>query len=269
MKTLSPFTLLCLLALASLAPSCATKKPTGLPTPQPDRAERLERSCVFYLDGAGGGTAKSNYAGGVAEGFLEAGYKGGGEMIAWETNEGLMADQKASVDYKRARAKDIAAKVVAYKKKHPAAPVGILGFSAGTAEAVFALEYLPAGVKVDTVVLLGASISHDYDMTKALQHVKGKLHIFTSPHDHMLSVAMPFSGTADRKYHDAGAGIRGFSLPAGASAETKQLYANKIVTTHYEKDFRKDHDRGHHFDNVKDSFIRDHVAPLFSDGQTR
>ena len=252
-----------LLAAASLAIAACSHLPTGLPPAQADRGERLARGCVFYLDGAGGGSAVSNYAGGVASGFLKAGYEGGGEMIAWETGRGLMADQDAGVAYKRARGRDIAAKIVAYREKHPGAPVGILGFSAGTAEAIFALEYLPEGVLVDTVVLLGASISYDYNLTRALKHVSGRLHVFTSPHDHMLSVAMPLSGTADRKFHDAGAGIRGFSLPPGSGPATKRLYAEKVVTTHYEKDFRKDGDRGHHFDNVKDAFICDHVAPLF------
>ncbi len=30
---------------------------------QANRKERLTRGCVFYFDGAGGGTKKSNYAG--------------------------------------------------------------------------------------------------------------------------------------------------------------------------------------------------------------
>jgi hypothetical protein len=73
---------------------------------------------------------------------------------------------------------------------------------------------------------------------------------------------MKFSGTADRKFHDPGAGIKGFVLPAGATDETKRLYAEKIVTIPYSKEFLKDGDKGHHFDNVKEAFIRDHVAPL-------
>jgi hypothetical protein len=79
----------------------------------------------------------------------------------------------------------------------------------------------------------------------------------------MLSILMPLSGTADRKFHDPGAGIHGFVLPADATAETKRLYTEKVVTIPYSDDFRKDNDKGHHFDNVKKEFIRDHVAPLF------
>ncbi len=229
---------------------------------QANRKERLTHGCVFYFDGAGGGTKKSNYAGGVVEGMLEAGYKGGGELISWQTGRGLIADQNASVAYKREKAREGAAKIQAYQKNHPGEPVGLLGFSAGTAEAIFALEALPESTPVDQVVLLGTSISEDYDLTEALKRVKNKLYIFTSTHDRMLGILMPFSGTADRKFDDPGAGIKGFVLPKGASAATRKLYAEKIVTIPYSKDYRKDGDGGRHFDNVKKEFIRDEVAPL-------
>ncbi|MES2922662.1 MAG: hypothetical protein V4819_14005 [Verrucomicrobiota bacterium] len=227
-----------------------------------NRNERLKHGCVFYLDGAGGGTRKSNYAEGVVGGMLAAGYRGGGELVSWETGKGLMADQDASVAYKRSKAKVATASIQSYRKKYPAAPVGLLGFSAGTAEAIFALEMLPETSQVDQVVLLGTSISRDYDMTEALKRVRHKLYIFTSTHDRMLGVLMPLSGTADRKFDDPGAGIKGFVLPAGASAATRRLYADKIVNIPYSEDFRKDKNQGHHFDNVKEEFIRDHVAPL-------
>ena len=228
-----------------------------------DRKQRLTRGCTFYFDGAGGGTTKSNYAEGVVEGMLEAGYRGAGELVSWETGKGLMADQDASVAYKRSKAQAGAARIRSYQKEHPAAPVNLLGFSAGTAEAIFTLEVLPETAQVDHVVLLGTSISRDYDMTEALKRVRHKLYIFTSTHDQMLGTLMPLAGTADRKFHDPGAGIKGFVLPVGASAATRRLYANKIVTIPYTEDFRKDKDSGHHFDNVKKEFIRDHVAPLF------
>lgn len=254
-------TFLAWLAAAALLGGCASK-PMWNTESRADRQERLDRGCVFYFDGAGGGTSKSNYAAGVIEGMLQAGYQGAGKLMCWETGWGLMADQLASVEFKRAKAKQSAASIRRYIEEHPGRPVGLLGFSAGTAEAVFALESLPESTPVDHVVLLGASISHDYDMTEALRRVRHRLYIITSTHDHMLSIAMPLSGTADRKFHDPGAGIRGFVLPPNASAETRRLYAEKISTIRYSKDFRKDGDKGHHFDNVKAEFIRDQVAPL-------
>ena len=240
---------------------CASKSVSDLQY-RSDHKERLTQGCVFYFDGAGGGTKKSNYAAGVVEGMLEAGYRGAGEMVSWETGKGLIKDQDASLAYKRAQAEAGAASIRNYQKAYPSAPVNLLGFSAGTAEAIFSLEVLPETAPVGQVVLLGTSISRDYDLTRALKRVKNKLYIFTSTHDRMVGTMMKFSGTADRKFHDPGAGIKGFVLPAGASAATRQLYAEKIVTIPYSDEFRKDGDKGHHFDNVKKEFIRDHVAPL-------
>lgn len=250
------------IALAVLSAGCASK-PTGWPKAQADRAERIHHGYIYYLDGAGGGTAKENYAEGVQKGFLAAGYHGAGEMFSWETGKGLMADQDASVKYKRSEAKLVAAKIAKRATAHPGVPLGVLGFSAGTAEAIFALEYLPESVQVDTVVLLGTSISRDYDLTTALRHVKGRVYMYTSTHDRMLGFLMPLSGTADRKFDDPGAGITGFILPKGATAETRKLYKEKIVTIAWTAQLEKDGDYGHHFDNVKMEFIRDHVAPLF------
>lgn len=199
-------------------------------------------------------------------GLHDAGYPGESEMMAWETGRGLVADQYAGVSYKRAKAAGDAKRIRAYRRMYPGATASLLGFSAGTAEVVFALECLDESEGVGHVVLLGASISRDYDMTKALKRVRGKLYIITSTHDRMLGIAMPFSGTADRKFHDPGAGLRGFVLPRGASPATRKLYAEKIVTVPYEKEFRKDKDKGLHFDNVKEGFIRDFVAPLLMAG---
>jgi pimeloyl-ACP methyl ester carboxylesterase len=256
---------LCVLILSS---GCATT-PTGLPKPLPDRQARMRHGYLYYLDGAGGGTAQSNWAAGVRQGLLAAAYPGAGEMFTWETGKGLMADQDASVKYKRAKADRLAREVARQYAAYPDAPIDLLGFSAGTAEVIFALEALPPDVTVKNVVLLGTSISENYDLTKALQHVRGKLYLYTSTHDRMLSVLMPFSGTADRKFDDPGAGIRGFVLPKGANTATRKLYKEKIVTIDWAKTLEKDGDYGRHFDNVKMPFIRDHVAPLLMNGQTR
>lgn len=249
------------LGLMGFATGCATA-PTGLPKPLPDREERMKYGYTYYLDGAGGGTAKKNWSKGVRDGMLAAGYRGAGEMFSWEEGKGLMADQDASVAYKRTKAKAVAIEIQKQTAAFPAAPVSILGFSAGTAQAIFALEYLPENVQVEHVMLLGTSISEDYDLTKALRHVKGHVYLYTSTRDRMLGFLMPFSGTADRKFHDPGAGIKGFVLPAGATAKTRKLYADKIVTIPWTKALEADGNDGRHFDNIKMAFIRDHIAPL-------
>jgi pimeloyl-ACP methyl ester carboxylesterase len=236
---------------------------TGLPHQMPDRAERLPHGYVYYMDGAGGGSAVQNWAGGVKDGMLAAGYAGAGEMFSWETGLGMMADQEASVRYKRTKAAEMARRLLDYSKSYPSAPVGIIGFSAGTAVGVFVLEALPKGAMVDNIVLLGASIGTDYDLTKSLRHVRGHMYLFTSPHDTVVGTMMAATGTADRKFGEAGAGVKGFTLAAEASEETRRLYAEKLVTIPWREEFeRQDKYYGRHFDNVKMAFVRDHVAPL-------
>ena len=249
-------------AFLLLATSCSTTKPTGLPTPLPNRDGRMEDGYIVYFDGAGGGTAQKNWAEGVKEGILQAGYTGAGEMFSWETGDGLKADQVASVKYKRSKGLGAARHIEKYVADYPGKPLQILGFSAGTAVGIFAVEALAPDTKIDNVVLLGASISHDYDLTETLKHLNGKLYIFTTTHDKMVGVLMKFTGTSDRKKHDEGADIHGFVLPPNASEETRKLYAEKIVTIPWNKKMKESGDRGHHFDNIKMEFIRDYVGPL-------
>ncbi|MBN1510094.1 MAG: hypothetical protein JW955_24825 [Sedimentisphaerales bacterium] len=236
---------------------------TGLPTEMPDRAERLPRGYIYYFDGAGGGSAVRNWAGGIKDGLLAAGYAGAGEMFSWETGLGLLTDQASGLQYKREKAAEAAGRLLNYHRGYPSAPVGLIGFSAGTAVAIFMLEALPEGVMVDNVVLLGTSVSTDYDLTKAMQRVRGHMYLFVSPHDTVVSTLMAVTGTADRRRGEAGAGVKGFTMPPDASEETRRLYAEKLVTIAWREEFEEqDKYYGRHFDNVKPAFIRDHVAPL-------
>lgn len=227
----------------------------------PDSPQRLSRGFVCYLDGAGGGGAILNWSGGVKDGLVAAGYRGAAEMYDWETGLGALVDQDSGLAYKHAQAALVAARIEKIVQPYPAAPVSLIGLSAGTAVAVFTLEALPVDRSVDNVVLLGASIAANYDLTKALRHVRHKLYIITSEKDVVLSFLVPMTGTADRQVDEA-AGLAGFTLPPDAAEETQRLYRQKVVTIHWTKSFERDHDFGRHLDNVNKEFIRDHVAPL-------
>jgi hypothetical protein len=250
----------CSVALVLCASGCTA--PVGLPTQLGDRAAREQHGYIYYVDGAGGGTAQNNWAGGVKDGLIAAGYNGAGSMYSWETGKGMLADQDASEQYKRDEAKGLATQIEQRVKQHPGVPVSLLSFSAGAAPAIFALEALPETVQVDRVVMLGCSMSAAYDLTKALSRVKDKMYLYTSTKDEMVGFWMTFSGTADRRFHDPGAGLKGFVLPTGATEETRRLYAAKIVAIPWTKEELQVGDKGHHFDNVKMPFIRDYVAPI-------
>ena len=253
--------LLSLLSLLALLFAAGCEKPS-----LPNHDDRLPCGILYYLDGAGGGTALVNWCGGVRDGMLEAGFPGACEMFTWQTGLGAVADQDVDVQYKRQKAGELAARIVEYRKQQPDAPVYLIGLSAGTVVAVFTAEAVPDDCPLDTVVLLGASIGANYDLTKALRHVRGKLYIFTSPNDGVLGLLMVATGTADRQPGSA-AGITGFVMPAGASEETQKLYAEKLVTVSWTRDFERVGNYGHHLDNVNKEFIRNYVAPLVMGGK--
>jgi len=251
-------TAIALLAGLALAAGCT-------PTFLPNTPDRLARGYIYYLDGAGGGAAL-NWAGGVSEGLLAAGFPGGGEIFTWETGLGPLADQQASTDFKRSRAALLAQRIREYRAAHPGAPVHIIALSAGTAVAVFTLEALPADCPVDSVVLLGASVSAEHDLSAALRRVSSKLYIITCGSDAVLGFLVPAAGTADRQPGAEAAGLAGFVLPPGASDATRSLYRDKLVTIPWTLQLDPTHECGTHLDNVNPEFIRRHVAPLLKPG---
>jgi pimeloyl-ACP methyl ester carboxylesterase len=226
-----------------------------------DRPERTTRGYIYYFDGAGGGGVVMNWAGGVRKGMLDAGYNGAGEVVKWNTGLGVIADQDSSVEYKKSKASQCAQSIQQYAKEQPGAPITLMGLSAGTAVAVFTLEALPVDGPVDNVVLLGASIAADYDLTRALQRVRNRMYVFTSENDAVLAFLVPMAGTADRQEGVSSAGLRGFQLPAGVSAETRVQYA-KVAYVRWKPEFERDGDFGGHADTVKAPFVQQYIAPL-------
>ncbi len=235
----------------------------GCQAPSADQTSRKPHGYIWYLDGAGGGGLK-NYGGGLKKGMLAAGYAGGGEIFSWNTGLGVVADQTASDSYKRKKAGELAAEIQAYKRTYPNGPVNLIGLSAGTALTVFTLEALPTGCPVDNVVLLGASISADYNLTKALERVKGELYIFTSENDAVLRFLVPIGGTADRTSSKS-AGLTGFRAPSNPSAETHRQY-QKVSQVPWRKEFESKGNYGGHTDSVNAKFVQAYVAPLLIRG---
>jgi len=250
--------------MASLAGALVTLAASGCATTAPDRAERMTRGYVYYLDGAGGGGI-TNWSGGVRQGLRAAGYDGAGEMFTWETGLGVVADQTASNEYKRGKAAKLAEKMVAYQRQYPQTPMTLMGLSAGTVIAVFTLESLPADVMVENVILLSGSLSAPYDLTRALRRIRGRVYVTTSHRDPVLGGLLPLAGTADRDSGtNATIGIEGPRLPAGASAETRSLYASKLVVVPWKEEFARYGNMGGHTDTVKAPFVERYVAPLIT-----
>ncbi|MBN1491496.1 MAG: alpha/beta hydrolase [Phycisphaerae bacterium] len=235
----------------------------------PDRQTRMTRGYVYYLDGAGGGGLISNWSGGLRDGLRAAGYNGAGEMFRWQTGLGVAADQVSSESYKRSKAAELARKIQEYRREQPKAPVTLVALSAGTAIAAFTLESLPPTCPVDAVILVGASISSDYELTKALQRVREHIYVFTSEKDSVLAHLVPMAGTADRRSGSVpAAGLRGFTHPPRKSPEMRKQYA-KIVYVQWRPEFMEKGWRGGHTDVLSTAFVEYQIAPLITTNVAR
>ena len=253
------------LLLAAALAAIATAAGCGLADPRSGPEQCLPGGYVYYLDGAGGG-GLVNWSWGVRQGLQEAGYNAFGEMFSWQTGLGPLADQVASADYKRIKARELVREIAAHRQACPEDSVHLIALSAGTAVAVYALEEMPEGAMVDNVALLGASISAGHDLTRALRHVHGHVYVFTSSEDPVLGGLVPVFGTADDDPGGEAAGLGGFILPRSATAETRRLYAEKVRTIAWRPEFEESGNFGSHLGTVSPEFIRYHVAPLIMGG---
>lgn len=136
---------------------------------------------VIFLDGAGwSGSERS-----VRAGLHAAGFTGHVEAFTWSSRLGPVPDHFL-VGHKKRRARQLVERVVQRRARYPECGLHLMGLSAGSGVIVFALEQLPDGVDVDNVVLFSPSISAKYDLSSAMEHVRGCLYATSSPRDGIL-----------------------------------------------------------------------------------
>lgn len=165
---------------------------------------------TFYLDGAGNlGFGASD----VPSGLRRAGYKGDVELYIWTTSFNPFIDQ-LNIPAARFKGSVLADKILAYKKKYPDNDVNIIALSAGTGVAVWAVEDLKGRAQINNLVLLGSSLSHDYDVSKALANMRGDIFVYHSSQDAVLGIAKVV-GTIDGKRGVDSIGQVGLTAPPG------------------------------------------------------
>lgn len=161
---------------------------------------------TYYIDGAG------NWGYGVAEvtnGLAAAGYKGRVINFRWSPTLNPALDQTVGRLAARGRAQDLAREICRYKADFPEASVNIICLSAGTGVGVWACEGLEGSATVHSLVMLGSSLSSDYDMRKALKHISGGVYVYYSHSDMVLQGPVRTLGTIDGKIDCDAAGLVG------------------------------------------------------------
>jgi hypothetical protein len=185
--------------------------------------------------------------------MADAGFKGLMVPYRWQTGAGFAVDHMSDPSYKRMMAQGLAKKVTEHRSDYPDDPVYLAGLSAGCAVVLYALEELPPDVTVDQVLLLSSSVSADFDLSKAVQHVRGKIYAFTSDRDLVLGDLAANFGTADGKRVGTDiSGLKGFHMTHGG----------KVQNIAWRPEFAKYGHHGGHTDSVAAPFVQHFVAPL-------
>lgn len=217
---------------------------------------------IFGCDGSGAGPV-IKWGPSARRGLVQAGYKGLFGPFRWQTGLGVAADHTSTVAYKQAMAGKLAERIAQHRTEFPDDPVYVAGLSAGCAVVIYALEALPHTVSVDQVFLLSSSVSAEYDLSRALKHVDGRIYATTSPKDAVLRDLVTIVGTADRKAKGGAiSGLEGFRPPAGASQELRSAYQAKVVNIPWRPEFASYGNRGGHTDVAAEKFVQHFLAPL-------
>ncbi len=216
----------------------------------PSFGPNARNGIVFYCPGIG------NFDGGhdrIREGLEQAGFKGEVATFYWTLAPGPLApiDQVVRIN-PRLRAGILARHIEEYIDKFPGRPVNLVGLSAGTGVAMWALEDLKPGYRVDNVVLLSSSLSSGFDARKALRNVAGKVYVYYSPNDAVLLVPMRVSGTIDGVYTEDAAGVVGLRARG---------HGGKIVNIAWRPEFESLGYYGGHLDSTSPRFVQQEIAP--------
>ena len=204
---------------------------------------KAQNGITYYCPGAGNtdfGDA------GIRRGLEAAGYQGEVAAYIWTISFNVALDQTLRFNAKL-KGQNLARLIEEYIDKYPGKPVNLVGLSAGTGVAVWALENLKDGYNVENVVLLSSSLWHRYDVGKAARHVKNKIYVYYSSNDAILAGPMKIFGTIDGVFAEDGAGAVGLHTRGGA---------DKVVNVGWKSEWSSYGYLGGHTDSTASAFVR-------------
>jgi len=223
-------------------------------------AKETPRPWLLHLNGIGGERVCDHT---LLSGLTAGGFDADFHIYDWTEGEtGIVALQRHATHPIEAR--KVADLIIQQFNANPTTPIYVTGHSGGAAILTWALELLPDQIKVESACMFAPALSPEYDLTKALRHVKGKLFVFSSPHDFVvLSTGTRMFGTMDGVRGDA-AGLKGFVQPRTADAEQYK----KIVPQPYQRSWALRYGNvGSHICALRPKFARDYVARLLLTGK--
>lgn len=184
------------------------------------RVDKLSNGYIVMLPGV---DSRAWQFSGTEAGLREAGIDRAVDVVEWGDSSTGSIENLTDLRRNQERAKSIAFRIAGYQRCYPAAPVTLVGYSGGGGLAVLVAEALPEDVELDRMILIGAAISPDHDMRRALARCRRGIVNYYSANDwFMLGVGTRALGTIDRKKTDS-AGRIGFRLASGELRDEPEL----------------------------------------------
>ena len=211
---------------------------------------RLERGLVIILPGIEG---EGGYTYDVRAGLLRSAVDMAMPIHSWGRPIPLAGPLINQMDVigNRIAARRIAQMVTDYQDSHPDRPVYIIGHSGGGGVAVFAAEALPDDRKLEGLILLSASISKTYNLTKALSRCRcGIMNFYSGQDVGLLGVGTTLFGNVDG-IRGPSAGLTGFDKKPVGLYEI--AWREEMAQTGY---------TGGHLSSGQEKFIAAYVAPF-------
>jgi hypothetical protein len=204
---------------------------------------------TYYIDGAG------NWGYGVREvssGLRRAGYRGRIINWRWSPTFNPALDQTIGRPFAKSRGKALGEEINTYCRAFPGRPVNIIALSAGTGVATWACETLRPPARVRSLILLGSSLSSNYDFRWALGNIDGGIWVYYSSRDGILRGPVRALGTIDGKLGADGAGLVGL--------HPRTVNSDKIHNIGWSEGYRRLGWSGSHTDATSEPFVRNVLA---------
>ena len=177
-----------------------------------ETVDRLSNGLIIILPGIEGESSLNHQ---IRDGLVAAGIDRAMPIYSWGRPVPIAGPLLNQMDFigNRLEGRRIAKMIMSYQDNFPDRPVYLIGHSGGGGVAVFTAEALPEDRKIDGLVLLSASISSAYDLSKAISRCRnGVLNIYTKADVGLLVVGTTVAGNVDGTRGPA-AGAIGFDKP--------------------------------------------------------
>ncbi len=216
---------------------------------------QLEQGIVYILPGIQG--IDSHYAN-IRKGLTGAGIHCAIKIHAWGSQLPIvnLSINETDVAANRDWGRKIAAEIIEYQQQYPGRPIFLIGQSGGAGVSVFTAEALVdlGGDPINGLILLDASLSADYDLSKAMSIChQGIVNFYNEQDVAMLQFGTGLMGNVDGG-HGASAGC------VGISGSFPRLFQVQVTG-----DMADDYATNPHFADCSQGFASLYIAPWIID----